>query len=200
MSFLIFILGAGFLLVLYLIWIRPWQLHWGATEEEVQRPMPGDEIVTAPSFDATRGITIEAPPEALYPWIVQMGITRAGWYSYDLLDNLGRPSAREILPNLQESFPGQLIPVSPDGKQGFYVKEFAENEWMLWWDQGDSVTWVWMISPVGEGQSRLVTRVRVRYHWSLRDVFFNLILEFCDILMMAKCMRGIKERAEAMAR
>src|SRR6266568_4978128 len=78
----------------YLLFIRPWQLRWGATDEEVARAMSGDEFVKTPTFNATRGVTINAPPEEIFPWLVQMGVTRAGWYSYDLLDNLGKPSAR----------------------------------------------------------------------------------------------------------
>ena len=85
----------------YLLYIRPWQLRWGATDEELERPMPGDEIVARSTFNATRAVTIEARPEEIWPYIVQIGMTRAGWYSYDLLDNLGRPSARRILPQFQ---------------------------------------------------------------------------------------------------
>jgi len=114
------------LAVAYFAWIRPWQLRWGATDEELTRAMPGDGLVTKPSFDATRAVTVQAAPQAIYPWIVQIGVTRAGWYSYDLLDNLGRPSARWLLPEHQQIYVGQLIPMSPDGKYGIYVKEFMD--------------------------------------------------------------------------
>ena len=111
----------------YLLFIRPWQLRWGATDEELDRPMPGDEIVERPTFNATRAVTIAARPEEIWPWIVQMGVTRAGWYSYDLLDNLGRPSAQGIFPQLQNPMIGDVIPMSPDGKQGMYVKDFEQD-------------------------------------------------------------------------
>ena len=100
----------------YRVLIRPWQLRWGATDAEVKRSMPGDDIVREPSFNATRAVTIHAPAENIYPWIVQMGVTRAGWYSYDLLDNLGRPSAENILTENQTIQVGDLIPMSPNGK------------------------------------------------------------------------------------
>ena len=77
----------------YLRVIRPWQLRWGATNEEVARAMPGDDVVKRPTFNATRAVTIQARPEEIWPWLVQIGVTRAGWYSYDWLDNLGKPSA-----------------------------------------------------------------------------------------------------------
>lgn len=76
-----------FTLPLYLLWIRPWQLRWGATDEEVNRAMPGDDIVRRPTFNATRGVTVHARPEDLWPWMVQIGCMRAGWYSYDWIDN-----------------------------------------------------------------------------------------------------------------
>jgi hypothetical protein len=127
-----------------------------------------------------------------------MGVTRAGWYSYDLLDNLARRSAESILPEHQNIQVGDLIPMSPDGKQGMWVKDFSKNKWMLWWDKRGDSSWVWEIYAEGETHSRLVTRVRVKYRWFSPAILFNLIIEFFDILMMRKCMLGIRRRAEAM--
>src|SRR5512135_2927391 len=76
---------------------RRWHLRWGATDEEVRGPMPGDEIVPRAPFNATRAITIAAPPDSVWPWIVQLGYRRAGWYTYDLLDNAGYESADQVL-------------------------------------------------------------------------------------------------------
>jgi hypothetical protein len=186
-----------FVLVLfYLTLFRPWQLRWGATDDEIKRFMPGDDIVGKLSFNATRAVMINAPAENIYPWIVQMGVKRAGWYSYDLLDNLGRKSAESILAEHQDIQVGDLIPLSPDGKQGMRVKDFRKNEWMLWWDKIGDSSWVWEIYSEGEAHSRLVTRVRVKYRWFSPAIAFNLLIEFFDILMMRKCMLGIKRRAE----
>jgi len=184
------------LVFLYLVFFRPWQLRWGATDAEVKRSMPGDEIVSKPSFNATRAVTIHAPAQNIYPWIVQMGVTRAGWYSYDLLDNLGRRSAESLLPEHQNIQIGDLIPISPDGKQGMWVKYFRKNKWMLWWDKKGDTTWIWEIHPEGENQFRLITRIRVKYRLFSSAVLFNLLTEFFDILMMRKSMLGIKRRAE----
>ena len=82
----------------------------GATDEEVRKDLPGDEIVAAPTFDATRAIIVEAPPEAVWPWIAQIGFGRAGWYSYDLLDNLGRHSLERIDPPCRTSGSGTWCP------------------------------------------------------------------------------------------
>jgi hypothetical protein len=183
----------------YLLLFRPWQLRWGATDEEIKRPMPEDDIVSKPSFNATRAVTIKAPAENIYPWIVQMGVNRAGWYSYDLLDNLARPSAERILSEHQNVQVDDLIPMSPDVKDGLWVKDFRNSEYISWWDKKGDTTWIWGIYPEGETQSRLVTRVRVKYQWLSPAILFDLLIEFFDILMMRKCMLGIKRRVEAMS-
>src|SRR5215472_5759261 len=73
----------------YVFLIRPAQLHWGATPEEIARSMPDDNLVAHPVFDATRAITIRGTPEQIWPWIVQIGFRRAGFYGYDLIENAG---------------------------------------------------------------------------------------------------------------
>jgi hypothetical protein len=188
------------LLGVYLRFIRLWQLRWGATDEEVGRAMPGDDVVKSPMFNATRAVTIQARPEEIWPWLVQIGCKRAGWYSYDWLDNLGIPSADHIVPELQHVAVGALIPMSPDGKQGQWVKDFEPNQWMLWGDKQGDATWYWGLSPLDESQTRLMTRVRMRYHWLSPMLVFDLLVEFADIVMMRKMLLGIKQRAEHASR
>ena len=137
----------------YLRFIPPWQLRWGATDEEVARAMAGDEVVKHPTFNATRTVTIKARPEEIWPWLLQIGVTRAGWYSYDLMDNLGRPSAQRIIPEWQHVAVGDVIPMNLDGKQGLRVKDFVANQWMLWWDNKGDSTWSWGLSPLDESQT-----------------------------------------------
>ena len=189
------VLGAVSLGV-YLRFIRPWQLRWGATDDEVASPLPGDADVPRPTFNATRAVTISARPEDIWPWLIQIGVTRAGWYSYDLFDNLGHPSAERIIPEFQHLAVGDVIPMSPDGKQGQWVKALEPNRWMLWEDKAGDSTWYWGLDPVDERQTRLITRVRMRYNWTSPMLLFDLLVEFADIVMMRKCMLGIKRRAE----
>jgi hypothetical protein len=189
------ILSAAFGII-YLLRIRPWQLRWGASDDELLRAMPGDDIVEQPTFNATRGITIHARPQDIWPWLVQIGIGRAGWYSYDCLDNLCRPSAEQILPEFQHLKAGDIVPLSPDGKQGMRVKELRPSRWMLWWDNQGGATWLWKLEPIDEERTRLITRVRVRYAWLSPAILFHLLIEFADIVMMRKCMLGIRDRAE----
>src|ERR1700694_3586861 len=107
---------------------RPWHLKWGATREELARSMPGDDIVQRPVFNATRVVTIDARPEDIWPWIVQIGFGRAGWYSYDLFDNLGRHSSECIVPELQHIAVGDFVPLGPGEGSGMFVKEFVPNK------------------------------------------------------------------------
>ena len=180
----------------YLRFIRPWQLRWGATDEEVARAMPGDDVMKHATFNATRAVTIQARPEEIWPWLVQIGVTRAGWYSYDWLDNLGHHSAEQIVPEWQHVAVGDLIPLSPDGKAGMRVKALEPNQCMLWWDNKGDVTWYWGFYPQNDSQTRLITRVRSFYRWTKPSILFSLLVEFTDIVMMRKCMLGIKQRAE----
>ncbi len=97
-------------IVLLIFVYRPWAINWGATDDEIDRSMPGDEIVQSPTFNATRAVTIKAQPEEIWPWIVQFGYKRAGMYCYDWFDNNGIPSAESIIPEYQNLKVGDLIP------------------------------------------------------------------------------------------
>ena len=190
---LTFVLAVSAAAMAYLRYVRPWQLTWGATDAEVARRLPSDDLVTRPTFDATRAITFEAPPEQVWPWLVQIGLTRAGWYSYDLLDNLGRPSAREIIPDLQHLRPGDIVPMSPDGKQGMAVLSVDAPTSMVWGEPGGT-TWAWQLDETDTGGTRLVTRVRSRYLWFSPSIAFSMLVEFGDIWMMRKMLLNLRER------
>ena len=84
---------------LYLRVYRPWQIRWGASDDEVARLLPGDALVARPTWNATRAVTVAATPAQIWPYLVQIGWGRAGWYGYDWVDNGGRPSTWEILPD-----------------------------------------------------------------------------------------------------
>ena len=157
--------------------------------------MPGDELVARPSFNATRAITVAAPSEEIWPWLVQVGLTRAGWYSYDLFDNLGRPSAQEIIPELQHLAPGDIVPMSPNGKAGIEVHSMDAPRSMVWGTPGES-TWTWLLDPAPDGTTRLISRVRSRYNWLSPSVLMSGLVEFTDIWMMRKMLMNLRDRAE----
>lgn len=180
--------------------LRRWHLRWGATPSEVEAALPGDEFLPSPQFCCTRAITIQAPPSRVWPWLVQVGCLRAGFYSNDLLDNLGHPSARDIVPELQHLEVGQWIPMSPTAptdSTAFRVEGFELNQWLLW-RKPDS-TWIWQLTDAGDGTTRLVTRVSAVYTWShpLTALLGVVLMEFGDFAMMRRMLLGITERAEA---
>jgi hypothetical protein len=146
--------------------VRGWHRRWGATAAEVAAPMPGDDRLPHAPYRCTRAITIDAPPAAVWPWLVQVGCLRGGFYSNDLLDNLAHPSATAIIPALQQLHIGQWVPMSPTPTTAtaFTVDSFDVGRWLLW-TKPDS-TWAWTLTEIGEGRTRLVTRVRACYDWT----------------------------------
>lgn len=179
--------------------LRRWHLRWGATDAEVTDAMPGDELVSDPSFSATRAITIDAPPSAVWPWIVQIGVGRAGFYSYDILDNAGRESARELLPDYQHPQVGDWVPMAHTVNEttAFKVAGFEPDRWLLW--EKPHSTWAWKLTPLSEGRTRLVVRLKDRFAWreSPGGALLSLILfEFGDFPMMRKLLLELRERAE----
>lgn len=104
--------------------LNRWRSSWGVDPADVDRLLPGDDLVPDPSHTETRGIEIAAPPSAVWPWLVQMGYERAGWYSYDQLDMKGR-SADVIIPELQSLKVGDILPTFPGG--GFEVRVLDEG-------------------------------------------------------------------------
>lgn len=100
---------------------RPWMQRSGATAAEVGAPFPGADIVPGGARGATNAITIAAAPAQLWPWLVQMGCGRAGWYSWDRLDNGGAPSAKRIHPEWQQLAVGDRVASTPGGGSWFEV-------------------------------------------------------------------------------
>jgi hypothetical protein len=183
----------------FLGWYRPWQLAWGTSRAEASGPMPGDDVVPRPTFSATRAVTVSCPPEAIWPWIVQIGFGRAGWYSYDLLDNLGRRSAQNLIPEFQHLEVGDLVPLGPGKNSGMRVKDFDAGRWIVWWDDKLRLTsWTWQLTAMPGGTTRLVTRVRSRSAWRHPSTaVWRVLSEVADFPMMRGCLLGIKRRAEA---
>ena len=185
----------------YLRWVRPWELCWGATDEEVALRAPGDDLVQNPHLVSTRVVTVRAAPEQVWPWLVQIGRGRAGWYSYDWLDNGRQPSAREILPAFQHMAVGDVVAMTLRKGQPYGPPVLALDppHSMLWGDAEEPrrFTWLWLLRDAGQGRTRLISRVRCRFSW--RQPMVGLMTEFGDPIMMPECLLGIAERAAAAA-
>jgi len=198
----VFILTLG----VYLLAIFPWMLNWGATSAESSMPLPGDELVPNAIYRSTRAITINAPVEAVWPWIAQIGQDRGGFYSYTWIENMllaDIHNAWAVNPEWQERQEGELLPLtSPnyplglvkrkEGSLGPHVRIFEPRRALVLEGWGSFV-----LQPQGVGKTRFVVRdptrpasLPVRFLW---QVFF----EPGHFAMERQMMKGIKARAEA---
>ena len=196
-------LAAGAAALSYPLLLRKKCLTWGATPDEVSRPLPGDELMPDPDVVATRAISIAAPPSAVWPWLVQMGSGRGGAYTYDWIENLlglAMHSADEVLPQFQDLKVGDELELGP-GRPMMRV-EVLEPERTLTVRFTDG-TWVWIFSlaPEAEG-TRLISRNRIATPGARPLVrLFNLyFMEPGSLVMEVRMLNGIRERAERLAR
>jgi hypothetical protein len=198
---------------------RPWHLRWGASDEEVARSLPGDELVPDAKISATHAITIHASPTEVWPWLVQLGQGRGGFYSYDWIEDamgLEIHSADRILPEYQELKVGDTIPLTPDAF-GLPVAIFdTEQTLVLHADTrlpgndempplkpGEFLAASWGFYLIGQadGAIRLVERWRADYTPTVMNaVFYRTFLEPGAFLMQRKMLLGIKARAESISK
>jgi pimeloyl-ACP methyl ester carboxylesterase len=140
-----------------------------ATAPERRRPLPVDALVPNPLFSATHAITIDAPPEQVWPWIAQMGGGRAGWYSWDAIDNGGMPSARRVVPELQAIVPGDVMPAIPGADDAFVVAAVDPPRDLILTAPdghgGNAVAWEHVLTPLDGGRTRLIARARASSRW-----------------------------------
>ncbi|MFO0709207.1 MAG: hypothetical protein U0353_05175 [Sandaracinus sp.] len=187
---------------------RRWFNGWGATRAEIAKPLPGDEIVPSPRLSYTRAISIDAPPSAVWPWLVQIGQGRGGLYSYDGLENLvgcELHSADTILAEHQrlavgdhvlfgpaeKNFPGQVVlDVIP---QRALVMCALHPETRL---PERSATWVFVLEPEGAHGTRLLVRGRNGYASGVPNHVAWHVVEPVAFVMERRMLRGIKLRAE----
>jgi hypothetical protein len=195
-------LTAGLGSLVYPLFFRHWCLTWGARPEEVSRKLPGDELLADAGIVTTRAVTIDAPPAAIWPWLVQMGSGRGGVYTYDWIENLfglDIHSTRRVLPQFQEVKAGDEFPLGP-GRPAMRVAVLDPGRtFTLRFADGN---WVWIFALFAEGRrTRLISRNRIASagSWPAR-LFTMLVMEPGSLIMERKMLLGIKERAEALVR
>jgi hypothetical protein len=179
--------------------LRRRMLDWGATPEEAARALPGDELLPAPDLVATRAISIDATPAAVWPWLVQIGVGRAGAYAYDWLDRLfgvDVRSARRIVPELQDLAVGDVVPVSNDGT-GLRVRLMEPERVLGALNDDRTWAWTWVLEPDGDG-TRLLSRTRMSAPAGspVARLGIELFLVPASWVMERRMLLGLRERAE----
>jgi hypothetical protein len=176
-----------------------------AIREEKTRTLPGDERIPQAIDTLTHGVTIRGAPREVWPWLVQMGAgTRAGWYSYDWLDNGRQSSETHIVPELQQPAIGSIFPALPGATDGFtLLATEPERVLMLGWlarDGTTEVTWTFVLDEVTPGVTRLLVRARggpgYRFH-GLPLLLTRLVVRVVHFIMQRKQLLGIARRVEA---
>ncbi|SIQ79959.1 hypothetical protein SAMN05421858_0441 [Haladaptatus litoreus] len=191
----------------YWFLVRPWHLRWGATDEEAEGPLPGDGIIRSPRVEATHAITIGASVEDVWPWLVQLGQGRGGFYSYDWLENLVGAdihNADRILPEQQTLEVGDTVRLAPEE---YAVQSPNSVPEVAVLDPGRAIvlcppttpprwTWAFVLHPVDETTTRFVVRMRSGERTLGGAVVDHLFWEPAHFVMERKMLLGVKERAE----
>jgi hypothetical protein len=216
--------------------LRRLAIRGGATGDEVDASLAGDDVIPHPMIETTHAITIAAPPSAVWPWLIQggyRGAGRAGWYSdggfnwlvesgylrvtvppESMHEKPGVASADEILPAIQHTAVGDIIPDGPPGSAQFEVRAAdPERAWMLYsdthikylmptffhdtrWASHGEFTWGFVLEPIGEQGTRLILRMRARFGpRRLRPLIVPLFY-LGEAIIPRMILRGIKARAE----
>lgn len=201
----------------YFLVVRPWMLSWGANKDEVNRLLPGDELIPEPKLNATHAVDIQAPPAAIWPWLVQLGQGRGGFYSYEWIENsmgLDIHNANRILPEFQNLKVGDSVRLAPDGFGLPVAILEAQRTLVLHGDtrqpglgkippmkpgQYLAVTWGYYLFERGDHSTRLIERWKADWSPGLSNtIFYRLFLEPGAFMMERKMLLGIKQRAEAL--
>jgi hypothetical protein len=179
-----------------------------------ERVLPGDELLGDVRFERTHQTILEATPDRVWPWLVQMGCQRGGWYAIDFLDNGGQPSADHIEPEWQTLAPGDLVPATPDGRAAFGVLEVDRQHALVLGSPSlrhggppapnkeppYQLTWAFVLEPVGEDATCLTVRLRARYQPTAGFFLQHAWNVPAHEVMTRQQLRHLKTRIERPAR
>ena len=188
--------------------LRARQRRWGATDDEVNRTLPGDDLISPADLTATRAITIHATAAQVWPWIAQLGQGRGGFYSYDFLENLvgcDIHSADRIVPEWQRIDIGAQVKLAPQVALSVALVVPARALVLRGGiPMGNTpppyhFTWAFVLREAANRTSRLVVRERYRYTRRWAPLLVEPV-QFVSLLMTQRMLRGIKQRAERATR
>jgi hypothetical protein len=199
--------------------LRPRRARWGATDPEVMKKLPGDELMPHPKWGFTHAVTIKTPVAEVWPWIVQIGQGRGGFYSYEFLENLvgcDIHNADRIIPDFQNLKVGDAIKLAAK-VPGLPVAVVELNHALVLHVKADtlitsgakfgepktqryfSTNWLWVLEKIDERTTRLISRFLMDYSPGLgnRLTYGTCSVEPISFVMSRKMLLGIKQRAEA---
>lgn len=191
------------LAVAYMAVIRPWMLSWGSTEEERDRPLPGDDLVADPTHITTRALTIQASSREIWSWLVQMGQDRAGFYTHNWVEKLlmsGIPNLREIHPEWQELKVGDIMrtnrEIQPGHPLGWPVAIVEPDRALVVRSKSLPLgTYAFVLDPLDPQATRLIVRDRAVWRW-WQYPFLLFVYEPLHAYMETGLLQGVKKRAE----
>ena len=181
---------------------RPWMLNWGSTSDERVEPLPGDEEVRQARYSTTRAVTIHSSADSVWPWLVQMGQDRAGFYTHNWVERLlhsGIPDVHELHPEWQHLEVGDLMRTNRDigGKpMGWPVAAIDRGRSLVLRSKNMPLgTYAFVLRPIDEHTTRLI--VRDRAAWKRREWPFTILLyEPLHAYMETGLIQGARTRAE----
>jgi hypothetical protein len=190
----------GGALAVYALAIRPWYLRWGATDDEFEGFLPGDDFTPDANWTTTHAVTIEAPASEVWPWIVQVGQDKGGFYSYTWLENMvgcNMHNADRIVPEYQHVAVGDELWLHPKAPPLPVVLVEAERALVMGGNTDEAGTWGFYLKSIGPNRTRLIARGRTaREPGSLRWLGHHVLFEPAHFVMERRMLLGIKERAE----
>jgi len=199
------VLCALLVVVLALVILSSRQVR--ATSDEYARTLAGDNLILQPIGSVNHAITIRRPPQDVWPWLVQMGSGRAGWYAYDFIDNGSHHSAERLLPEYQSVAVGNVFPALPGAKDVFLVAQCEPgHSLVLSWRMPNGqyqTTWAFVLEEPHPGQTRLIVRGRVASGYRPYGLPQWIALptgRLAHFIMQRKQLLGIARRAEAFDR
>jgi hypothetical protein len=202
------VIAVGAAAAAYIRLARPQQLRWGATDQESDGSLPGDDLIANPDLTATRAITVHTSADQVWPWIAQLGQGRGGFYSYDVLENLvgcDIHSADRVVPDWQDLKVGDQVKLHPEVALDVAVVEPGRALILRGGVPMGTVpppydtTWAFVLRERPEGTTRLLVRERYVYTQRWAPVLVEPVAVVAFV-MTQRMLRGIRDRAERSCR
>ena len=188
--------------------LRNWYSRWGAEEEEIKMPLPGDDLLPQWKLITTRAVEIQSAPQDIWPWLVQLGQNKGGLYSYERLENIAgckMKNADQVIPEFQTINKGDKVTLGPEGYPFYLTNDYFPEKHLILTGadpNGENLlfAWTFFLKPEGEKKTRLIVRSRTNYEPGFGNVLiWRVFTEPVSFVMERQMLWGIKARAESIS-